>query len=251
MNMPPPVSDDFALFLDFDGTLVDIAPTPDGVRTANGLVDTLAGLMTQLGGAVAIVSGRPIREIDGFLDPLTLPAAGLHGLQTRFHSEDEIEGAPVGPELAILKAALSGSGLIGRGVSIEDKGAALAVHYRIAPDCEQAVLEVMQDAISELPDLHLVHGKMVVEAKPAYRDKGWAVTTFMERAPFAGRTPVFVGDDTTDEDGIRITEAIGGFGIKVGDAESLARFRIADVEGVHRWLAGGVPSHAHPKRNRE
>lgn len=247
MITPPPVSDDLALFLDFDGTLVDIAPTPGAVRPGKSLVATLERLTTHLGGAVAIVSGRPIGEIDGFLAPLQLPAAGLHGLQTRFHAEDEIDSAPVGPELAILKAALAGSGLTGRGVSIEDKGAALAVHYRIAPDCEEAVLEVMQDAISELPDLHLVRGKMVVEAKPAYRDKGWAVTTFMDRPPFAGRTPVFVGDDTTDEDGIRATEAIGGFGIKVGGAESLARFRLADVADVHRWLAGGLPSHVHPQ----
>lgn len=245
MNAPPPVSDDFALFLDFDGTLVEIAPTPDAVSPSPSMIGHLRHLIDHLDGAVAIVSGRPIHEIDAFLAPLRLPCAGLHGLETRFLPDDEVVRTPVGPELATLKAALEGSGLLGRGVSIEDKGAALAVHYRIAPDCERAVVEVMEEAVGALPDLHLIHGKMVVEAKPAHRDKGWAVSRFMEMAPFRGRTPVFIGDDVTDEDGLRAVEAVGGFGIKVGEADSCARFRISDVAGVHDWLALDISSHVH------
>ncbi|WP_349358362.1 trehalose-phosphatase [Stappia sp.] len=248
MNAPPPVSDDFALFLDFDGTLVDIAPTPDAVLVDRRLLGHLQRVLDHLDGAVAVVSGRPIHEIDDYLAPLALPCAGLHGLETRLHPDEPVEAAPVGPELSALKAALSGSGLLGRGVSIEDKGAAIAVHYRIAPDCEAAVLDVMREAIAGLPDLHLVRGKMVVEAKPAYRDKGWAVRSFMERRPFRGRTPVFLGDDVTDEDGIDAAQAMGGFGIKVGEAESAARFRLADVAEVHRWLSRDLPAHAHPRR---
>lgn len=244
MNAPPPVSDDLALFLDFDGTLVEIARTPDAVEAEARVIACLERLVDHLDGAVAIVSGRPIHEIDTHLAPLSLPCAGLHGLETRLHPDAGIERAPVGPELETLKAALSGSGLLGRGVSIEDKGAAIAVHYRIAPDCEEAVFEVMQGAIVDLPDLHLVRGKMVVEAKPAYRDKGWAVASFMDIDPFRGRTPVFVGDDVTDEDGIRVAEAIGGFGIKVGRGDSLARFRLPDVESVADWLALDLPAHA-------
>jgi len=244
MNAPPPVSDDMALFLDFDGTLVEIARTPGAVEASGAMIACLEGIVAHLGGALAIVSGRPIHEIDHYLAPLRLPCAGLHGLETRLHPDEEIERAPVGPEIEALKAALAGSGLLGRGVSIEDKGAAIAVHYRIAPDCEATVVEVMQAAIADLPDLHLVRGKMVVEAKPAYRDKGWAVETFMDLAPFRGRTPVFVGDDVTDEDGIRAAESVGGFGVKVGTAESLARFRVSDVAGVRDWLALGLPAKA-------
>jgi trehalose 6-phosphate phosphatase len=244
MNAPPPVSDDLALFLDFDGTLVEIARTPDAVEAEARMIACLERLVDHLDGAVAIVSGRPIHEIDRFLSPLLLPCAGLHGLETRLHPDEPVERAPVGPELETLKAALAGSGLLGRGVSIEDKGAAIAVHYRIAPDCEEAVHEVMQSAVMELPDLHLVRGKMVVEAKPAYRDKGWAVASLMEVSPFRGRTPVFVGDDVTDEDGIRAAQAIGGFGIKVGVGESAARFRLPDVAGVAAWLALDIPAHA-------
>lgn len=250
MNAPPPVSDDLALFLDFDGTLVEIARTPDAVETEARMIVCLERLVGHLDGAVAIVSGRPIHEIDAYLTPLSLPCAGLHGLETRLHPDAGIERAPVGPELETLKAALSGSGLLGRGVSIEDKGAAIAVHYRIAPDCEEAVFEVMSGAVADLPDLHLVRGKMVVEAKPAYRDKGWAVASFMDIEPFSGRTPVFVGDDVTDEDGIRVAEAMGGFGIKVGRDESLARFRLPDVESVADWLALDLPAHATARKPR-
>lgn len=242
MNAPPPVTDDIALFLDFDGTLVEIARTPDAVEAGRATIACLEGLVEHLGGALAIVSGRPIHEIDHYLAPLRLPCAGLHGLETRLHPDEDVVRAPVAPEIEELKAALAGSGLLGRGVSIEDKGPAIAVHYRIAPDCEHAVLEVMQAAVAELPDLHLVHGKMVVEAKPAFRDKGWAVATFMDLHPFRGRTPVFVGDDVTDEDGIRAAESVGGFGVKVGAADSLARFRVGDVKGVRDWLALGLPA---------
>ncbi|MAA97822.1 MAG: trehalose-phosphatase [Stappia sp.] len=246
MNAPPPVADDFALFLDFDGTLVEIAPTPTSIDIAPSLAGHLKRLERRLAGALALVSGRSIRELDDFLDPLDLPAAGLHGLETRFRAGEPAEPAPVGPEIAMLKEALSGSGLLSRGVTLEDKGAALAVHYRIAPDCEEAVMEVMRQVLEGLPDLHLVRGKMVVEAKPAYRDKGWAVSRFMEMDPFRGRTPVFVGDDVTDEDGIRMAQALGGFGIKIGDGHSEARFRLAGVKEVHAWLEETVSARARP-----
>lgn len=244
MNAPPPVADDFALFLDFDATLVEIAATASTVAPAPGLVhdlvDDLLRIEEFLGGALALVSGRPIRELDGLLAPLALAAAGLDGLETRWRRDAAPERAPVGPELGILKAALAGSGLLARGVTLEDKGGALAVHYRFAPDCEPAVLEVMRQAIGDLPDLDLVLGGMVAEARPAQRDKGFAVRQFMERAPFAGRTPVFVGDDPTDEDGIRAAQALGGFGVKVGEGDGAARFRLADVAAVHFWLVAAL-----------
>ncbi|MCA1298364.1 trehalose-phosphatase [Stappia indica] len=250
MYAPPPASDDLALFLDFDGTLVEIAETPDAIETEAALIGSLQRLITRLDGALAIVSGRPIAEIDRYLRPLNLPCAGLHGLEARLFPGMPVERAPVRPELETLKAALAGSGLLGRGVSLEDKGAALAVHFRIAPDCEPLVWQVMSEAICDLPDLHLVRGKMVVEAKPAHRDKGWALEAFMERPPFCGRTPVFVGDDITDEDGIRAAEAIGGFGIKVGEGGSLARFRLRNVADVHRWLAQDMPASLHRRKSR-
>lgn len=225
-----------ALFLDFDGTLVEIVDTPEEVEPAEGLKSTLTGCLSHLGGALAVVSGRPVQEIDWFLSPLRLPAAGLHGLEYRLKSEDPVVAAEIGTEIEVLRDRLSRAKVIRDGVFVEDKGSAIAVHFRALPQSGPDILAFMKDAIADLEDLHLVSGKMVVEAKPDLWDKGRIVETFMEERPFQGRIPVFIGDDTTDEDGMRAAHRLGGFGVKVGAGESVANFRLKDVPAVHRWL---------------
>jgi len=236
METPPQLRPDMALFLDFDGTLVDLAPRPEAVRVADGVVDGLTRLQDMLGGALAVISGRPIAEIDHFLDPLRLPAAGLHGLEHRTAlGADVIRDAPTGA-IETLKSALEASGLLADGVFLENKGVALAVHYRANPAREAQVRSAMRDAVARLDDLHLVEGKMVIEAKPATSDKGRAVEAFMGHAPFKGRTPVFIGDDVTDEDGLAAVQRLDGFGIKVGPGPTCARHRLISVPAVHAWL---------------
>lgn len=233
--MTPPVPDKPALFLDFDGTLVEIAPRPDAIVVPPHLPGLLDRLVGALAGAVAVVSGRTIADIEHYLR-LPVPAAGMHGLQRRFSPGAEIEAAPAPPEVDTLRQRITGSGLLGGGVELEDKGAGLAVHYRAAPDREAEVKEFLHAAVADLPVLQLIEGKMVVEAKSRGCDKGEAVRLFMRAETFEGRTPVFIGDDVTDEDGMRAAEALGGYGIKVGEGPSVGRYRLADVASVHDWL---------------
>jgi len=234
--MTPPVPDKPALFLDFDGTLVEIAPRPDAIVVPPTLPDLLEKLVRVTSGAVAVVSGRTNGDIEHYLE-LPLPAAGMHGLQRRFSRGAEVEAAPAPPELETLRARIRGSSLLGEGVELEDKGAGLAVHYRAAPGREEEVKRVLHEQVADLPILQLIEGKMVVEAKGRGFDKGEAVNLFMDSPTFRGRTPVFIGDDVTDEDGMRAAIDRGGFGIKVGEGDSLARYRLPDVAAVHAWLA--------------
>jgi trehalose 6-phosphate phosphatase len=236
----PPIGPNEALFLDFDGTLVDLAPRPEDVRVSDDLIAALSRLQDRLKGALAVVSGRPISQIDGFLAPLHLPAAGLHGLEHRHTVDADIERTKPGPEIRALKGVVRNSGLLEKGVYLEDKGATLALHYRSVPAMEEAVVRLMNEALEALPSLHIIRGKMVVEAKPFASDKGSAVRSFLEHAPFKGRKPIFIGDDVTDEDGIAAAQDAGGIGIKVGDGETCAHFRLRDVAAVHDWLAGNI-----------
>jgi len=234
--MTPPVPDKPALFLDFDGTLVEIAPRPDAIVVSPHLPGLLDSLVEALSGAVAVVSGRTIGDIEHYLR-LAVPAAGMHGLERRFAPGAPVEAAPSSPEVDILRGRIRESALLGGGVELEDKGAGLAVHYRAAPDREGEVKAFLGEAVADLPALQLIEGKMVVEAKGRGFDKGAAVRLFMGSDTFEGRTPVFIGDDVTDEDGMRAADALGGFGIKVGDGDSVGRYRLPDVASVHEWLA--------------
>lgn len=228
-----------ALFLDFDGTLVELAPRPQDVYVDPALSDVLLDLQGLLDGAVAVVTGRPIVQVDAFLQPVRLPAAGLHGLEQRDAPGGEIVSSPPDNQITRLAHHIAGSGLLERGVSLEDKGPALALHYRSVPELEGDVIDFLTRTLSLLPDLHMVHGKMVAEAKPKGRDKGTALRDFMEEPPFAGRRPVFIGDDVTDEDGLSAAIAAGGFGIKVGEGPTCAGFRLANVTAVLEWLRAG------------
>ena len=237
---PPahPGDDPWALFLDFDGTLVELAMTPDAVVVPLKLRATLSACMEAFDGAVALVSGRPIAALDALLDPLKLPAAGLHGLELRT-PDGTVEGAaPRNPEFAELRARFHSLVREDARLVVEDKGASVALHFRRAPERERELREFVARAMPPLNGHQVMHGKMVLEIRPTHADKGTAIDRFLETPPFAGRTPVFAGDDITDEDGFAAVNRHGGISVKVGDGESAAACRVPDVASLHDWLAG-------------
>ena len=234
--MHPPIPPRPAVFLDFDGTLVNIAETPDAIIVSSDLVDLLGHVRSRVDGALAIVTGRRIMEIDHHLSPLILPTAGLHGIERRRAEDAGIIELPKSRQVHILRERLERSSLLQNGVSLEDKGSGIAIHYRQAPDTADAVKAALREASSDLDELHLIEGKMVVEAKRRDVNKGIAIGEFMELPPFEGRTPVFLGDDVTDEDGFQVVAGLGGVAIKVGDGPTSAPFRLADSLRVMEWL---------------
>jgi trehalose 6-phosphate phosphatase len=240
-SAPPPLDDTIALFLDVDGALLPFADTPDGVRVPPSLRTRLGSLYEQLDGALALVSGRRIDTLDALFAPLRLPCAGLHGLERR-HG-DKLEQAPVASAEALARVREAGLRVAEKydGALVEDKGPAIAFHWRgdelAAADFEG--LAAM--AVMELPGYHLQYGNRVVELKPQGADKGTAIGAFLQETPFAGRMPVFVGDDLTDEYGFEVVNLRGGVSVLVGPREpSVARYALHDVAAVHRWL--GVAS---------
>ena len=238
MNFADLLYSSTALFLDFDGTLVDIADQPHEVEIPAGLVPTLAVLEQYLGGAVAVISGRPISQIDEFLAPLRLPVAGVHGTERRSAS-GELTMLSTHPldriEHAARQLALQHTGLL-----VETKRGSIALHYRQAPELEGLCHSTLQAAVQASPGVTLLQGKMVVEAKPGGASKGGAIEEFMREAPFAGRTPLFVGDDLTDEVGFSSVQRMGGLGVKVGEGASVAWQRISTPELFRQQLQEAV-----------
>ena len=241
----PPIPLRPAVFLDFDGTLVDIAETPEAIIVSDDLVALLGRVRSRAGGALAVVTGRRIAEIDRHLSPLILPTAGLHGIERRSTEDAAIVELPKSAQVRILRERLERSHLLQNGVSLEDKGGGIAVHYRQAPEAAEDVKAALREAAGDLEELHLIEGKMVVEAKRGDVNKGIAIAEFMQIPPFEGRTPVFLGDDVTDEDGFRIVTAMGGVAIKVGDGATSAAYRLDDSTHVMEWL----DRLAHPERS--
>ncbi|MEW6704749.1 MAG: trehalose-phosphatase [Pseudomonadota bacterium] len=249
MTTPPPLTPDNALFLDFDGTLVEIAPRPDGIVLDPMLRGALARLHQRLGGAVAIVSGRPIAEIDHWLQPLQLPCAGVHGAERR--SEAGVV-TTVHATTAVAAVAERLQALAARhaGLLVERKSVSVALHYRLAPQLEPVCRAMLQEAVSQEPSLRLLQGKQVLEVLPRGVGKGHAIDTFLAEPPFKGRCPVFVGDDVTDEAGFQRVQQRGGIAVKVGPGETAAQCRIDNPVAVRQWLcaplADSSPSaHAH------
>jgi len=234
----PAITPDTALFLDFDGTLVALAAQPELVQVPPLLTSTLAALYAQLDGALALVSGRQLFDLDGFLAPLLLPAAGEHGAQRRTNDGRLVSVPPADLRQVLLAA----EALVQRHplLKLERKNLALSLHYRQAPELEALCLQAMQDAVQRSAGIELMHGKQVIDIKPAGVSKGMAIAAFMAEAPFAGRLPVFAGDDVTDEAGFEAVRRLGGHTIKVGPEPTLAEFRCADVQQLARWLQQGI-----------
>lgn len=229
----------WAFFLDVDGTLADIAPVPSAVSIADQARDTLSHLASGCGGAVALVSGRSIADVDRLFAPLALPVAGLHGLERRDAAGRVSRAQLDAGVLAGAREALTAFVAAHTGTLFEDKGLTLALHYRQVPAAETecaALMARLQEGAGGA--LTLQRGKMVIELRPAGNDKGTAVEAFMMEPPFAGRLPVFVGDDITDEAGFATINEMNGISIRVGDgAPTCARHVGASVATIHDWLA--------------
>jgi len=231
--LPPSRTD--ALFLDFDGTLVDLAERPSLVQVPRELPALLASVSAAVGEALAIVTGRRLASIDALLAPMRFSGAGLHGAELR---TDPRETAPqlqstLDHAAQWLAARIDGD----TALWLEDKGAALALHYRGAPERAADAERLLRDAVDGL-DVEVIGGKCVFEARPCNVNKGQALRALMRLPPFAGRRPLYVGDDTTDEDGIRAAQSLGGIGIKVGEGSSDATLRLESPAAVRAWLAG-------------
>ena len=233
---PPP---DACLFLDADGTLLDIVATPDAVRSPPGLVETLGHVEDRFDGALALVSGRSIADLDRIFAPLPLKASGVHGAEFRFGREEsdlwikteripEQAWADLVDLLRNFPASLA-----------ENKGFSFAVHYRAAPETGPALREALDRFLAERADLGLVilTGHFVFELKRPGIDKGAAIADFMQRAPFKGRRPVFIGDDVTDQPGFRAVTALGGFAYSVTQAFPGVLGTFPDPAAVRQWLA--------------
>ena len=230
----------WALFLDFDGTLVEFAETPDGVHVPGPLPAQIDALAQSLDHAVAIVSGRELATIDRMLSPLQLPTAGLHGLERRDADGQIHRIAPNQRALDQARRALSRFIVAHPKCLLEDKGGSVALHWRRDPASADAALQAMRDALLETGDdsFHLQTGHMVVELKSNAADKGAAIGAFLTEPPFRDRMPVFVGDDDTDEHGFRIVRDHGGVGIRVGQprTDTAAAYQLQDPSAVHAWL---------------
>lgn len=227
----------WAMFLDIDGTLADIAPTPEAVAITGNAQDVLARLVRACGGAVALISGRAVAEIDRLAAPMSLPVAGLHGLERRGADGTIHRNGSQGPD-DDARAAVRRFVGDNPGTLIEDKGAAVALHFRGRPEAGDAAEALIARIAAASPSLTVQRGKMVLELRASGADKGSAIRAFMTEAPFCGRVPVFVGDDVTDEAGFAAVNDLGGISVRVGNGgESAARFRVSSVAGVHDWLA--------------
>jgi trehalose 6-phosphate phosphatase len=233
----PDAGPDWALFLDVDGTLIDLAETPDAVRVPPRLPDLLTRLRDALGGGLALVSGRPVAVLDRFFYPARLAAIGLHGAEWRARPEEPVIRDPVAPPPPEARAALEAFAAANPGVVVEDKGVSLALHFRRAPQVADRAVAAARAAALPVEGYSVLPGKMMVEIKPAHVNKGAALRRAMARPPFAGRVAVFAGDDLTDEDGFAAVNQLRGHSIKVGGADpSAARYRLPDVAAVHAWL---------------
>jgi trehalose 6-phosphate phosphatase len=233
----------YALFLDFDGTLVDIAPSPDAIVVEPGLEEALTALSARLGGALALVSGRTIADLDRFLGAAKLDACGMHGLERRVGGRlSRPDGlVEIAPQIEALRAAFADR----PGVLVEDKKIGVALHWRLAPEVESEALAAMEKLAAELgPGYRIQDGKAVREIVPAASGKGGAIRALMDLPPYAGRIPVFAGDDKTDEHGFEAVNGLGGISVKIGEGPTLATRRLPDTDTLRAWLrdaAAGRP----------
>lgn len=235
----PPSPVGYAVFLDVDGTLIDIAERPELVVVPSDLPPALRQAADAIGGSLALVSGRTIDTLDALFAPVKLTAVGLHGTEYR-SPEGEIIHVPPPPQLELLRPALTE--LAGRfpGAHLEDKGRAIAVHYRAVPEAEEEIRRRVEEwAEGSGGTLAAQKGKMVIELKPAGAGKGTAVERLLQVPPFAGRVPMAIGDDITDEEMFKVVNRFGGLTFRVGapDRPTEATAHIESPADVRRWLA--------------
>jgi trehalose 6-phosphate phosphatase len=243
-----------ALFADFDGTLVEIAPRPDAIEVPEVLVERLRAVEKRLDGALAIISGRTIADIDSYLAAPNFTISGSHGAEQRHAGKLKPSPPEFSHAAAIIDKALRASFRDDHRILVERKPSGVAVHYRAAPERGGDVRVAMQHALAGAEGFHAIEGKKVIEARPEGADKGAAIAKLMQQSPFKDRTPMFIGDDITDEDGFRTVNAMGGITIKIGVGETDARFRLPDVSSVLEFLemlAEGTPKIAGKTHLRE
>ncbi len=229
-------STDLAIFLDFDGTLVEIADHPENVELLPETRRVLARLSRVLDGALAVISGRAIDDVDRFLAPLRLPVAGVHGLERRdcagtIHAR-EIDTDAIDE----LRETLQGFVAETTGLFLESKPGSIALHFRARPELAQRCIDMMHQCAGESRALHILRGKKVIEAKASRVTKAEALSEFMREPPFLGRRPLCAGDDITDEAAFRATLDLGGVSVKVGCGETCALYRSAEPGEFLDWL---------------
>jgi trehalose 6-phosphate phosphatase len=229
----PALREGDALFLDFDGTLAALQDNADTVHISALISDLVVACAERLGGALAILSGRDLDDLAQRV-PDGVWRFGNHGL--RGAAPGEAPQPFIGTPPPALEDAVLAIARRYPGVRVEPKGLVLAIHYRAAPDCAQALGTALRSALAPFATYGLQHGKMVFEAKPATANKGACLLRAMKMAPFAGRRPVMIGDDTTDEDAFIASHAAGGIAVKVGAGPTAADQRLASIEDVHRLL---------------
>jgi trehalose 6-phosphate phosphatase len=227
-----------ALFLDIDGTLLDLAPTPEAVEVPPALLPLLQRMAVTLDGAFAFVSGRTIASIDSLFAPLKLPAVGVHGGEIRGPDGHVARDAPLAGQIQaaepLLREAIAGL----RGVILENKHSAIALHYRSVPERGREVLKVAELVVGGMgSEFAVLMGKCVVEIRPRHQTKGMAIERLMQQPPFRGRTPIFAGDDCTDEDAFEVVNRLGGVSVHIGTSGSTgATYRLADPDELRSWL---------------
>ncbi|RYF92704.1 MAG: trehalose-phosphatase [Caulobacteraceae bacterium] len=228
-----------ALFLDLDGTLADIAETPGAVGPVASRTRTLRALSPALDGRLAILSGREVAEIDRILEGSVASVAGLHGLDRRT-ADGRLDATPPHPALPDARQCLASLAKAERGLLLEDKGTSVALHYRLRPEAGPAVVDCAR-RLARQTGLILQEGHMVAELRTPGPDKGEALQAFMAEAPFAGATPIMIGDDLTDEDAFAAAIALGGEAILIGlPRRSRSRWRLEDPSALLSWLEASM-----------
>ncbi|MBB1201357.1 trehalose-phosphatase [Enterobacteriaceae bacterium 89] len=236
LTVPPVLRGNYAFFFDLDGTLAEIQPHPDQVTLPKPIIAALQKLAEQQNGALALISGRSMTELDSLVAPHRFPLAGVHGAERRdISGHKHIVSLPENLAQDLEQWLVEGLKPLA-GCELENKGMAFALHYRQAQQHEQAIQQLAQQTVARFEGLALQPGKCVVEIKPAGINKGAAVEAFMAEAPFADRIPVFVGDDLTDEAGFAVVNQAGGISVKVGQGSTQAQWRLAGVTATHQWL---------------
>ena len=236
---PPRADADWAWFLDVDGTLLPHARTPEAVRVSAGMRSAIDALSRVSGGAVALVTGRRVSDLDRLFPRLRIPAVGQHGGEHRTTSGRIIVRSPSTPAFEQLRERMVRRVARHPGLRLEDKGLSLALHFRGAPRLAGTALRMARAEAARLGGSHVVQaGRYVIEIRSSRWNKGSAVRSLMRKAPFRGRVPVFLGDDVTDEDAFAAINDLGGISVKVGRGPTAAHYRLPGVPAVRAWLRG-------------